>query len=65
MGVLVVALAAITAIIFGASYRQNRGYAWADDVCSVASTLCASPGWMVAPTILLALVYLYRISLNT
>lgn len=65
MGLLVVLLASGTAIIVGASYRQYHGVVWADDVCSMASTLCASPGWMVALTMLTALVYLYRLNLNS
>ena len=65
MGLLVVLLAAVTAVIVGASYRQYHGIGWADDVCSMASTLCASPGWMVALTMAAALMYLYRLSLNS
>jgi hypothetical protein len=54
----------VTGVIFGASLRQNHGAAWADDVCSVASTLCASPGWLLVVTGAMALLYFYRVSLN-
>jgi hypothetical protein len=64
MGLLVFGLMTGTGIVFGASLRTQRGYTWADDVCSAASTLCASPGWLVVLTIVMALVYFYRISLN-
>jgi hypothetical protein len=64
MGALVLIMAGSTAVILGASFRQHRGIAWADDICSAASFLCASPGWLVALTIITALLYFYRVSLS-
>lgn len=64
MGLVVVGAMAGTAVVFGASFRQNRGVGWADSVCSAASALCASPGWLLGLSIGLALVYFYRISLK-
>jgi len=64
MGLLVLAFMAGTAVIYGASLQQNRGLVWADNVCSTASMLCASPMWLGLLTIGLAVVYFYRRSLN-
>jgi hypothetical protein len=65
MGVLVSALMAGTAITYGASMQQNRGVAWADNVCSATQILCSSPGWLALLTIILAILYFYRRSINT
>jgi len=64
MGLLVLGMMAGTAIAYGASLQQHHGYAWADNVCSVASYLCSSPGWTAVVTIVVALIYLYKQSLN-
>ena len=64
MGLLVLGLMAGTAIVYGASLQQHRGYAWADNLCSVASFACSSPSWMAMVTIAFSIVYFYRLSLD-
>jgi hypothetical protein len=64
MGVLVLTFMAATAIAYGSSLQQHRGFAWADTVCSAAPMLCSSPSWMALPTIVLTILYFYRRSLN-
>ena len=64
MGLLVLGFLAGTAIAYGASWNQHRGYAWVDSTCSAAEMLCSSPGWMALLTIALAILYLYRASLK-
>ena len=64
MGLLVMGLMAGTAIAYGASLQQHRGFAWADNVCSVAHFLCSSPSWLALLTIALAILYFYRQSLK-
>jgi hypothetical protein len=64
MGLLVLVLLIGTAIAYGASLQQNRGFAWADNVCSAAPILCSSPSWIALLTIALAIVYFYKRSLN-
>jgi hypothetical protein len=65
MGLLVLGLIAGTAIIYGASLQQNHGYAWADNLCSVASFLCTSPSWAAVATIAFSIIYFYRLSLDS
>jgi hypothetical protein len=65
MGLLTFGAVLITVVVFGASVRQNHGNVWADNVCSAIPTLCNSPGWLVGGTIVMALIYFYRVSLHT
>jgi len=65
MGLLVAALLAASAFVATASYRQNRGYAWADNFCSTASMLCDAPGWLVMLTIIMSVLFIYRKTIPT
>jgi hypothetical protein len=64
MGLLVSGMIAGTVIIYGASLQQHHGYAWADNVCSIAAFLCSSPNWIGVVTIAFSIVYFYRLSLD-
>jgi hypothetical protein len=65
MGLLVVGLIGGTVIVYGASLQQNRGLAWADNICSAASVLCSSPGWLALLTIALTVLFYYNRSFGT
>ena len=65
MGLLVLGFMAGTAIVYGASLQQNRGLLWADNVCSAAHVLCASPNWLALVSVALTVLYFYKRSLNT
>lgn len=64
MGLLVMGFMAGTAIVYGASLQQHRGFAWADNVCSFAHIICSSPSWLALFTVALAILYFYRQSLK-
>jgi hypothetical protein len=60
-----VALSTILAVVvYGASNLRNHGHVWADEVCTVASTVCASPHWVGALAIIVILLQLYRLSIR-
>jgi hypothetical protein len=65
MGLLVLGLAAGTAVVYGASLQQYHGYAWADAVCAAAPYLCSSPSWLAMLTIVTAVLYFYKVSLDS
>ena len=65
MGLLVLGLAAVSATVYGASLEQYHGYAWADNVCTIAPQLCSSPGWLAGLTIAMAVFYFYKVSLDS
>ena len=60
-----VALSTILAVVaYGASNLRNHGHVWADQVCTVASSVCASPHWVGAAAVIVILLQLYRLSLR-
>jgi hypothetical protein len=60
-----VALSTILAVVaYGASNMRNHGHVWADEFCTVASTVCASPHWVGGAAVFVILLQLYRLSLR-
>jgi hypothetical protein len=55
----------LTAVVYGASILHYRGHVWADAVCTVAAPVCAAPHWVALATVAIALIHLFRQSVQS
>jgi len=51
MAVIATIMVAATALVYGASMLQYRGYDWADATCAYMTDACASPHYLAIATI--------------